>query len=127
MGDGADLMLEGILCEQCGSLIGLHPVGHPRNCGCDPRMYRLYSKLPNQKQEGPYKCPCGESFWNNPDFVAHRKEAHPKFSGRQLQKMQARGQVLKRAKTVPCPHCNRKFHTEDGVLSHIKAKHTEEP
>lgn len=32
MGDIADMMLEGILCEQCGVYIDDRPPGHPRLC-----------------------------------------------------------------------------------------------
>jgi hypothetical protein len=35
MGDTADLMLDGILCEQCGVFIDEVGVGYPRNCGCE--------------------------------------------------------------------------------------------
>lgn len=34
MGDIADMMLEGTLCEQCGTFIS-GGEGYPRNCGCD--------------------------------------------------------------------------------------------
>ncbi len=34
MGDIADAMIDGTLCEQCGSFIGAGE-GFPRNCGCD--------------------------------------------------------------------------------------------
>ena len=32
MGDIAEMMLEGILCEQCGCFIDFDYVGHPRLC-----------------------------------------------------------------------------------------------
>jgi len=36
MGDSADMILEGILCEICGEYIG-EEVGYPRTCtGCSP-------------------------------------------------------------------------------------------
>lgn len=31
MGEIAELMLEGVLCENCGSFVG-DPVGYPRKC-----------------------------------------------------------------------------------------------
>ena len=34
MGEIADMMLEGTLCEQCGVYIDDTFPGHPRNCGC---------------------------------------------------------------------------------------------
>ena len=37
MGDTADLMLDGILCEWCGEFLDEKGVGYPRRCGgCDP-------------------------------------------------------------------------------------------
>jgi hypothetical protein len=36
VGEIADAMLDGTLCETCGEFIG-EPIGHPRRCGaCDP-------------------------------------------------------------------------------------------
>ena len=36
MGDVADMMMDGILCIECGEYIG-EDVGHPRKCfGCKP-------------------------------------------------------------------------------------------
>lgn len=32
MGDIADMMIDGILCEQCGVYIDDDPPGHPRLC-----------------------------------------------------------------------------------------------
>lgn len=33
MGDIADMMLEGILCESCGDLVNETPLGYPTHCG----------------------------------------------------------------------------------------------
>ena len=39
MGQVADMMLDGTLCEQCGCFIG-EPVGYPRLCeDCDTEYY----------------------------------------------------------------------------------------
>jgi hypothetical protein len=32
MGDMADMMIEGVLCEECGSLIDRDAPGYPRSC-----------------------------------------------------------------------------------------------
>lgn len=40
MGDIAEMMLEGILCEGCGEYMGA-ACGHPRKCGgCSGNAYR---------------------------------------------------------------------------------------
>lgn len=36
MSEVTELILDGILCEQCGQLVDIEPVGYPRRCeDCD--------------------------------------------------------------------------------------------
>ena len=35
MGEAADMILDGLLCQYCGDLIDLEEPGYPRSCGCD--------------------------------------------------------------------------------------------
>lgn len=35
MGENAEMVLEGILCQFCGDLIDGESTGYPRSCGCD--------------------------------------------------------------------------------------------
>lgn len=50
MGDAAELILEGIVCEQCGDLFDDdEPPGHPRSC-----EYCL--------KQDTYVCECGKPF-----------------------------------------------------------------
>jgi hypothetical protein len=47
MGDIADMILDGILCETCGGLIGDVPeaVGYPRQCdSCKPKSKKEVKK-----------------------------------------------------------------------------------
>ena len=54
MGDIADMMLEGTLCEQCGSFIGGGD-DYPRNCGCD-------ESAPSYQEGAKTRCPvCNKS------------------------------------------------------------------
>jgi len=56
MGEIAEAIVNGDLCEQCGSWIGPGD-GYPRNCGCDSGA-RAAAPAPK-----PFKCPkCGKSF-----------------------------------------------------------------
>lgn len=35
MGDIADMILEGFMCQYCGEVIDGEEPGYPRSCGCD--------------------------------------------------------------------------------------------
>lgn len=35
MGENAEMVLEGILCQYCGEYIDGEAPGYPRSCGCD--------------------------------------------------------------------------------------------
>lgn len=43
MGEIAEMMLEGTLCEQCGSFVDFDYVGHPRLCD-DCKDEQMYNK-----------------------------------------------------------------------------------
>jgi hypothetical protein len=76
MGEIADMMIEGILCEQCGVFIG-DEVGYPRNCGCDPSMSR---PPPPRKPKTVKNVPCGhckKKFGSSEARDQHTRDAHP--------------------------------------------------
>jgi len=54
MGEIAEMMLEGILCEACGELIDETGSGHPRRCaGCDisPRTLRSVKRVIGRERQ----------------------------------------------------------------------------
>jgi hypothetical protein len=51
MGEAADLIIEGVLCQQCGGTIDGDAPGHPRNCSnCSGRRRRKRDK-PKKRRE----------------------------------------------------------------------------
>jgi len=71
MGEIAEMMLAGVLCEQCGEFIG-DEVGYPRNCGCDPSMYR--EQAPARK---PFPCSyCKKRFSTVLGRTMHIRDKH---------------------------------------------------
>lgn len=92
MGDVADMMLEGILCESCGEFIDGPAPGHARNCGCmSPRTVRSVKRVVGRQIEAdrhnrerheaakarkPFKCECGKLCRTAEGLVAHRYAKH---------------------------------------------------
>lgn len=51
MSDIAEMMLDGTLCQQCGTFIG-HPVGHPETCNsCKPKQKPAKKKHKAKRHE----------------------------------------------------------------------------
>jgi hypothetical protein len=75
MGEIADMMLEGLLCEQCGVFIDEDPPGHPRNCGCDPSMFS--SPAPQPTKSKNVACDlCDKRFGSADARDQHTRDAH---------------------------------------------------
>jgi hypothetical protein len=50
MGDIAEMMLDGTLCEQCGTYMG-NAIGYPRVCrGCNPAKPAPAAKKPKKRK-----------------------------------------------------------------------------
>lgn len=57
MGDVADMMLDGTLCEGCGVFLNDYPPGYPCYCDDCTGPYKQYKPAPSEK----IKCPtCGK-------------------------------------------------------------------
>ncbi|MFT8928500.1 MAG: hypothetical protein ABF969_04100 [Sporolactobacillus sp.] len=56
MGEIADMMLDGVLCEQCGCLIGGEETGYPRLCeDCAEEQRSKKKKRGKKAQHGSSK------------------------------------------------------------------------
>lgn len=45
MGEYAEMILDGILCERCGDFLSGEPIGFPQTCGeCHKKMQRKQKK-----------------------------------------------------------------------------------
>ena len=75
MGEIAEAMISGELCELCGVYIG-PAVGHPRNCGCDfhNRNYERYKseKIKTKK----VKCELCDRMVKPAGMHQHLKDRH---------------------------------------------------
>lgn len=76
MGDVADMMLDGTLCEGCGVFLNASPPGHPCYCSKACRADRTPAKVPHFPLLPKVKCPdCGHKV--NPTGLAdHKRDAH---------------------------------------------------
>ncbi len=75
MGEIADMMLDGTLCEECGGFIG-DAVGYPRKCkACDIDEPKLRAHGPNRIRVEAV-CPICKSLCR--DFIKHAVNKHPK-------------------------------------------------
>lgn len=71
MGEIADMMLEGVLCEGCGEYMGGGGIG-PRRCiACRPAKMRAV-----ESQAQPHKCKCGKRFKYASALKQHRRDKH---------------------------------------------------
>lgn len=113
MGEAAEDILEGRVCEQCGEwlsdvLEGADGPGHPRRCShCRPNTRRRKTK---QKKAA-----------NRPVIIQPGKT-----SAGGIVNMGAAPLTLyppaKRSKTIPCPGCTRLFNSDDARDYHRNAK-----
>lgn len=106
MGEIADMMLDGTMCQGCGVFLcdGEDGPGFPGWCsGCKPAGGR--PKVRKNKF---------------PKSTALIGEA---IEGALLECFQPRPPArTKRPRTIPCPGCNRMFNTPDALDWHRKAK-----
>lgn len=84
MGDIADMMVEGLLCEQCGGFIDGEEPGYPRNCGCEPELKKqqkaAIQKVGNRLQPKIFPCAgCNKKFRTEHGATHHYKEVHVGF------------------------------------------------
>lgn len=95
MGEIADMMLAGILCEGCGEFIDESGPGHPRRCaGCDmsPRTLRSVKRVVGRQRQ------------------AEREN-------------QQRHQAAKVRKPFACDQCQKLCRTAAGLADHKRIKH----
>lgn len=98
MGEYAEMMLEGIVCEGCGEFMGGGAPGYPRRCrGCQPPI-TLLGALKRSLAPNPH---------------ARKAERHNR----------ERHIAAKTRKPFECGHCQRLFHTEQGRAQHMRDKH----
>jgi hypothetical protein len=110
MGDIADMMLDGTLCQECGDYLGPE-CGYPRSCsGCDSSPKT--SKPPKQKSGGTPKsepranCPqCGKRI-SIVGLADHERSVHGGPSKRSAQ----------------CPIC-KKWVKPAGLQDHARSVH----
>ncbi|MCC8963724.1 hypothetical protein H8A95_15750 [Bradyrhizobium sp. Pear76] len=94
MGEIAEMMLEGILCEGCGELIDEDGVGHPQRCSsCDmsPRTLRSVKRVVGRERQAerhnrerraaarlrkPFECHCGKLCRTERGLEAHKRDKH---------------------------------------------------
>lgn len=72
MGEIADMMLDGTLCEGCGEYLGGSASGFPRYCaGCRPSRAALDPR--QQGRPKPFQCSCGKRLVNAQALTDHAK------------------------------------------------------
>lgn len=99
MGEIAEMMLEGILCDGCGAFIDEHPPGHTRSCAnCGPISLSKALKRPLISS-------------NARKAERHNRERHA---------------VAKTRKQFACGACQRLFRTPEGLAQHTADKHGEQ-
>lgn len=104
MGEIAEMILEGILCEGCGEALddmmgGAEAPGYPRRCaGCDmsPRTQRSVRRVVTREREA----------------ARHDRERH---------------EAAKARKPHACDICDRLFRSPGGVAQHKRDKHPTHP
>src|SRR5262245_56945803 len=94
MGEIAEMMLDGTLCEGCGEFIGGDGDGIPRYCS--------------------RQCAAGRGI----TYAPPRSTAKANKAARvNRERQEAAGRV------VPCSDCTKKFHTEAARDQHYRVKH----
>lgn len=98
MGEYAEMMLEGIVCEGCGEFMGGGSPGYPRRCrGCGPAI-TLVGALKRSLVPNPHARKAAR----------HNRERH---------------EAAKTRKQFECGECRRLFRTSEGMQQHAKDKH----
>jgi hypothetical protein len=86
MGEIADMMLDGTMCQGCGEFMcdGADGPGYPGYCaGCrredsrPPRFRHQPKNLSRQVKHGPHQCPnCDRSFGGQIALLQHQQDKH---------------------------------------------------
>jgi hypothetical protein len=106
MGDIADMMLDGTLCEGCGEFLDENPPGYPRRCiGCG-------GSNPISPRQA-LKRPLGTPLWTKTP-KAERAAKHNR---------ERRERARLAGKPFECSRCHRLFCTEGGLKQHSKDVH----
>lgn len=109
MGEIADMMLDGMLCQECGVFIDDDQSGYPRSCkscamenqAAGRQMVKIGKTYIFGDSKPREKCPHCNKKVKVGGLDNHIKDAH-----------------------IKCPHCPRMF-GKGGLKDHIKAKHPE--
>lgn len=79
MGDSAEMILEGIMCEGCGEFLDGDGPGFPRRChACggsddtDPLGFERPRRAPRENK--PHACTCGSRFRETAHMDQHRRD-----------------------------------------------------
>ena len=75
MGEIADMMIDGTLCEGCGIYLEDEAPGHPRRCAdCGPSKSFIQTNQPSSKK---HECKeCGKRFKKKFQLEQHTKDKH---------------------------------------------------
>jgi hypothetical protein len=104
MGENAEMMLDGTLCEGCGEVFddvigGAEPPGYPRRCAaCEPAV---------SLQHAPRR-PLATA--NSRKAARHNRERHA---------------AAREHKPFECSKCQKLFRTQAGLKQHTNDKHGE--
>lgn len=73
MGEIAEAMLDGVLCEGCGAYLG-EGAGHPRRCGeCTFKAFNVQHGFDRERIRRPFRCnQCGKRFSRQGSLVQHK-------------------------------------------------------
>ncbi len=76
MGEIAEMMLDGTICEQCGEYIG-DGDGYPRNCGCDnPSGFQIEPLFHGNKVSNKVACPECNKRVKEVGLADHMRDKH---------------------------------------------------
>lgn len=76
MGEIADMMLDGTLCEGCGGYIEGEAEGYPRYCSAQCRADRTPVKVPKPQPIAKVKCPVCKRKVKHNGLADHMRDAH---------------------------------------------------
>lgn len=69
MGEVADMILDGTLCDQCGVFIG-EAVGYPRSCSHTTKVQKVWTKKPK------IQCSICKKWIKEAGYADHMKAVH---------------------------------------------------
>lgn len=75
MGEIADMMLDGTLCESCGVYMEGSEPGHPRQCSyCNPQPRNIFFPAPSNPAK--VACPACGRHVKAAGLTQHQRDAH---------------------------------------------------